>query len=113
MKRYCLTIDLVDDPELIEEYEKHHKEVWPEVEKSFHDSGILNMEIYRTENRLFMILDVGDDFSFDKKEEMDSNNPIVREWEELMWKYQQALPGSLPSEKWRLMKKIYSIDTSF
>ena len=109
MKRYSLTLDLKNDPELIQQYEKMHKEVWPEIIKSIKDSGIENMEIYRYQNRLFMIMEVNDDFSFDKKNEADKKNEKVQQWEELMWKYQEPLPGSAAGEKWKLMDKIFEL----
>ncbi|WP_026767895.1 L-rhamnose mutarotase [Asinibacterium sp. OR53] len=109
MKRYCLALDLVDDPALIAEYEAYHQAVWPEIKASILDSGITNMEIYRLGNRLFMIMDTTDLFSFDAKSEMDRNNPKVQEWEQLMWKYQQALPQAKPGEKWLLMNKIFQL----
>ncbi|WP_423146221.1 L-rhamnose mutarotase [Rubrolithibacter danxiaensis] len=109
MKRYCLALDLKDDPELIEEYENYHKEIWKEIKDSILNSGIANMEIYRFGNRLFMIMDTNDSFSFSKKGEMDASNPKVQEWEELMWKFQQPLPGTKPGEKWVLMEKIFQL----
>ena len=109
MKRYCLALDLINDPDLIAEYEAYHLEGWPEIKQSIALAGVLNMEIYRISNRLFMIMEVGKDFSFEKKAEMDAVNPKVKEWEELMWKYQQALPLAKPGEKWLLMKNIFKL----
>jgi L-rhamnose mutarotase len=109
MKRFCLALDLKDDPKLIADYETHHRNVWPEILESITDSGILHMEIYRTGNRLFMIMETRDDFSFDRKSTSDAGNPKVQEWETLMWKYQQALPHTNPGEKWKLMDKIFSL----
>lgn len=108
-KRYCLALDLVNDPVLIAEYEAYHQNVWPEIKKSITDAGIAQMEIYRFGNRLFMIMDVTDQFSFDEKGAADAANPKVQEWEQLMWKYQQAVPGAKPGEKWVLMDKIFSL----
>ena len=110
MKRYALALDLVDDPQLIAEYEAYHRKVWPEIIKSIKDSGIIQMEIYRIGNRLCMIIEAQDDFSFAKKKIMDATNPKVQEWETLMWKYQQALPYGKAGEKWLLMEKIFSTD---
>lgn len=110
MKRYCLTLDLKNDPELISQYEQFHKEVWPEIISSIKDSGITNMQIYRYEARLFMIMEVNDNFSFEKKQQADNSNAKVKEWEELMWKYQQPLPGSAAGEKWKLMDKIFELN---
>lgn len=109
MKRYCLALDLVDDPVLIDEYEKYHVNVWPEITASIRDSGISDMEIYRAGNRLFMIMETQDGFSFEKKNAMDAANPKVQAWEQLMWKYQQALPTAKVGEKWMLMHRIYKL----
>jgi len=109
MKRYCFALDLVDDPTLIAEYEKYHESSWPENIKAIKDAGITVMDIYRTGNRLFMIMETTDDFSFERKSEMDKANPKVQEWEHLMWKYQQALPHAKPGEKWVLMKQIFKL----
>ena len=109
MKRYCLGLDLKDDPALIEEYENYHKNVWPEIIKSIKDPGIKFLEIYRTGNRMFMIIEANDNFSFEQKGKMDADNQKVQEWEELMWKFQQALPWAKPGEKWILMDKIFEL----
>lgn len=111
MERYCLALDLVDDASLIAEYEYWHKAEngWPEIKKSILDSGITNMEIYRTGNRLFMIMETDDSFSFERKGAMDAANPKVQEWEQLMWKFQQPLPWSKKGEKWILMDKIFQL----
>lgn len=94
MKKFCLAVDLIDDPALIAEYENWHKKenAWPEIMKSISDSGIVNMEIYRTGNRLFMIMETNESFTFEGKAAMDNANPKVQEWEQLMWKFQQQLP---------------------
>jgi L-rhamnose mutarotase len=101
--------DLKPDSALIAEYEAYHRAVWPEMLKSIRDAGIESLEIYRVENRLFMILEAEADFSFEKKGAMDAANPKVQEWETLMWRYQQALPGTKPGEKWRVMEKIFEV----
>lgn len=109
MKKYCLALDLKPDPVLIAEYEAHHRAVWPEIFDSIRAAGIERLEIYRIENRLFMMLEADDDFSFEKKAAHDAANPKVQEWETLMWRYQQALPTAQPGEKWMLMEKIFEM----
>jgi len=111
MKKYCLAVDLINDPDLIAEYEDRHKSenAWPAITKSITDSGITSMEIYRTGNRLFMIMETVDDFSFERKATMDENNADVQEWEQLMWKFQQPLSWAGIGEKWVLMKKIFQL----
>jgi L-rhamnose mutarotase len=107
VKRYCLALDLKDDASLIAEYENYHRQVWPEVLESIKDSGIQQMQIYRVNNRLVMVIETNDDFTFERKTKMDAANKKVQEWEQLMWKYQEALPEARPGEKWTLMKKVF------
>lgn len=111
MKRFCLALDLVDDPSLIAEYQRWHKAEngWPEIKKSILDSGIIDMQIYQVGNRLFMIMETDDSFSFERKTQMDAANQKVQEWEQLMWKFQQPLPWAKDGEKWMLMEKIFQL----
>jgi L-rhamnose mutarotase len=111
MKRFCLTVDLKDDPALIAEYEALHKKVAPEILKSITDAGILAMDIYRLRNRMFMIIETTDDFSFEKKSEMDLANPKVQAWEKIVQVYQQSLPWEKPDDpwKWKPMDMIFEL----
>ena len=109
MKRFCLALDLKDDPALIKEYEWYHANVWPEIKSSIIDAGIVDMGIYRTGNRLFMIIEAQEDFSFEKKAALDATNERVLEWETLMWKFQQPLQWAKQGEKWVMMNKIFSL----
>ncbi|WP_074493179.1 L-rhamnose mutarotase [Mucilaginibacter polytrichastri] len=111
MDRYCLALDLKNDPTLIAEYEHWHKAEngWPEIRQSILDANVTDMQIYRTGNRLFMIMEVGEQFDLLKKAKMDAENPKVLEWEKLMSKFQQPLPWAAEGEKWVLMDKIFDL----
>lgn len=109
-RRYCLALDLRDDPDLIAKYKRYHEKIWPEITQSIKDAGIEDMEIYLQGTRLFMIMEVNESFSFEVKAKADCENPKVREWEELMWKFQQPLPNSKAGEKWRLMERIFKLE---
>lgn len=107
--RYCLALDLKDDPQLIAAYDEYHHSVWPEIIESIKSSGITALEIYRVANRLFMIMETNSEFSFEQKAKLDEQNDIVQQWEKTMWEYQQALPIAKPGEKWVLMEKIFTL----
>jgi len=109
MRRYCFTLDLIDDEELIAAYKQYHEAIWPEIVESIKSSGINDMEIYLSGTRLFMIMETIDTFSFENKAKADLENPKVQEWETLMWNYQKALPNAKPGEKWRLMDQIFKL----
>jgi len=110
-RRICYSCDLKDDYRLIEKYKEYHAagNTWPEITKSIKDAGIVDMQIYLTGNRMFMILEVDGTFDSNKKAEMDANNPKVQEWEQLMWKYQQGLPWAKEGEKWLQMERIFQL----
>jgi L-rhamnose mutarotase len=109
-RRYCLTLDLKDDPKLIAEYKRYHEKIWPEITESIKDSGIESLEIYSLGTRMFMIMEVNENFSFEKKARADSQSPKVQEWEELMWKFQKPLPQAALGEKWLLMERIFNLE---
>ncbi|HKT23162.1 MAG TPA: L-rhamnose mutarotase [Terriglobales bacterium] len=112
IRRYCLALDLRDDPRLIAEYKRYHEKIWPEITESLKDSGIEDLEIYLLGTRLFMILEANEKFSFAAKAEADRMNPKVQEWEKLMWKFQKPLPQAKPGEKWILMERIFKLERS-
>ena len=108
-RHFCFACDLKDDKDLIEKYKAFHKEVWQEVIDSIKISGVVDMQIYLTGNRLFMIMTVDETFDFEKKARIDAQNSKVQQWEELMWKFQQALPWAKKGEKWVAMEKIFQL----
>ena len=107
--RLCYACDLKDDPILIAEYKKYHQKIWPEIQASILEAGILQMEIYLYDNRLFMIMEVDESYSPERKKAIDDANPKVQQWEKLMWNYQQAMPSAKVGEKWVMMDKIFKL----
>ena len=107
--RYCFALDLKDDPKVIEGYKKRHDPIPPHILKTIIDAGIDVMDIYITGNRLFMIMETNETFSFSKKDAADAADPLVQEWEQLMWTYQQPLPWAKPGEKWVLMEQLFKL----
>lgn len=107
MARYCFALDLKNEPQLIAAYDAWHQRVWPEVLANLTAAGITSMEIHRTGNRLFMIMETNESFSFEAKAALDAAVLQVQEWEKLMWTYQQALPHAKPGEKWVQMERIF------
>lgn len=109
--RYCLALDLIDQPELIKEYIDYHqpKNSWPQITQNMKDVGILDMEIYHIADRLFMIMETTLDFDPSKKIETIKGQKASDEWEALMWKFQKPLACAKPNEKWIRMNKIYDL----
>ena len=109
MPRHCLTLELQDDPAKIAEYKRHHEKIWPEIRDSLFNAGVTDMEIYLHGTRMFMIMDVSDDFSLEKKAAMDSANPKVQEWEAQMANFQAVPEGADPVRRWAPMEKVFGL----
>jgi L-rhamnose mutarotase len=109
--RQALALDLQDDPRLIAQYEEHHRRVWPEVLAHLREQGVVRMEIYRLGTRLFMLMET-DDRVYDaaRMAQAAAQNPAVRDWEALMWRFQVPTPWTAPGEKWATMKDIFRLE---
>ena len=109
VKRYCQTLNLKDNPELIAEYRKRHSqgEVWPETLAAIREVGILEMEIYILGTRLFMIVETPLDFEWDTAMARMATLPRQEEWEAYMAIFQQAEAGASSAEKWQLMDRMF------
>lgn len=110
-KRYCQTLDLKDDPALIQEYVKRHSEFchWPEIREGIQSVGILEMEIYLLGTRLFMIVETPLDFEWETAFQKLATLPRQAEWEEYMSIFQVADPKASSSEKWKQMDRIFHL----
>lgn len=111
-KRYCKTLSLKDDPQLIEDYKKVHSPgaAWPEITQGMKDVGIIDMEIYILGTRLFMIMDTVSDFDHDKAMAELAGKPRQSEWEAYVSRFQQTSAEATADEKWQLMERIYKLD---
>ena len=109
MKRYCQTLTLADDPELIQKYVEVHSKVWPEVMQGQHEVGILDMQIYRHGREVFMICDTVDDFDWERDMARLATLPRQAEWEAYVAEYQGADPNLPSASKWHLMDKIFQL----
>ena len=111
-KRYCKTLSLKDDAQLIEDYKKVHAPgaAWPEITQGMREVGIIDMEIYILGTRLFMIMDTVADFDHEKAMAELATKPRQSEWEAYVSKFQQTSSEATADEKWQLMERIYKLD---
>ena len=109
MKRFCMSLDLRPDPALIAEYIRLHQDVWPEIRESIKVAGVLDMQIYHLNGRLFMIMDTTDEFKLEQKAAMDTANLKVMEWETLMAQFQQVDETANPAKRWQRLEKVFQL----
>lgn len=109
MNEYVFFLDLKDNQTTIAEYDQWHTRVWPEVETQILSAGIFDCKIYRYNNRLVLLVQSEKPIDWERKSLSDGMHSPTLEWEELMWTFQQAMPGSLPGQKWMMAKQIYQL----
>lgn len=109
MKRFCLALDLIDDDEKIKKYQQFHQKIWPEIAANIRQRGVVDMQIWQVENRLFMIMDTLDDYNEERAQQIASAEPKNMEWEELMWEFQKSLKTAQEGAKWIEMKQIFDL----
>ena len=111
VKRYCQTLDLKDDAELIAKYKEAHDRFhfWPEIKAGIQQVGILEMEIYILGNRLFMIVETALDFDWDTAMARLATQPRQEEWEAYVALFQDCRPGATSDQKWQLMERMFHL----
>ena len=111
VKRYCETLDLRDNPELIAEYRRRHSQehIWKEIPEGIRQVGILEMEIYLLGTRLFMIVETPLDFDWDTAMARLGTLPRQAEWEDYMAEFQLVKAGMSSAEKWQMMDRIFHL----
>jgi L-rhamnose mutarotase len=110
-KRFCKTLKLRDDPELIREYRRVHEaqNCWPEISQGMKEVGILDMEIYLAGTTLFMIMDTVADFDHEKAMHELARKPRQGEWEQFVSRFQRSEEQATADEKWQIIERIYKL----
>jgi L-rhamnose mutarotase len=108
-KRYVQTLDLRDDPDMINEYRKWHSEEchWKEIREGIKAVGILEMEIYILGTRLVMIVDTPEDFDWQTAMDKLSTLPRQAEWEAFVARLQGCRADARSDEKWQMMERMF------
>ncbi len=111
VKRFCQTLDLRDNPDLIATYRRLHSRegIWPEILQGIREVGILEMEIYLLGTRLFMIVEMPQALEWDEVMSRLATLPKQAEWEALTAQYQQAEATATSDAKWKMMERIFHL----
>ncbi|GGB26891.1 L-fucose mutarotase [Sphingomonas metalli] len=108
-RRVCFVLDLVDDADLIAEYERAHAPgaAWPEVTAGIRAAGFEAMEIWRAGDRMVMVAEVADDWPRTRPAALADADA---RWEAAMDRFQKRLSFAAPGEKWVPMTRIFALD---
>ncbi|MCK4922581.1 MAG: L-rhamnose mutarotase [Bacteroidales bacterium] len=111
-KRFCKTLTLKNNPELISKYKDVHAagKAWLEITQGMKDVGIIDMEIYIYGNQLFMIMDTEVEFNHEEAMTELATKPRQAEWEKHVSEFQNTDSDATADSKWQLMDRIYEMD---
>lgn len=111
MKELAFALDLKDDPDAIAAYVDWHGKVWPEIMRGMAAAGVLSQHIYLIGNRLFMVLQVEDDFDYRRDfAQYLKDTPRAADWDEMMRDHQIAVPWAQPGDLWAQMDRVYDMN---
>ena len=105
MGRHAFMLRLKADA--IDEYERTHRAVWPELLAEIKDAGISQYSIFRRGQELFLFMHVDD---FDKAWDRLAQGPANQRWQKEMARFFEPVPGQTPGERFAMMKEIFYLD---
>jgi L-rhamnose mutarotase len=109
--RFVFTINLRDEPGIIETYRLHHRDVWPEVQASLRQAGVDQMDIYLLGHRLVMVVEMRDGLDYrDAFKTHAASSPTVAEWERLMKSLQEPAAEARTGEWWAVMEPVFHLN---
>ena len=102
MPRYAFKLRI--RAEAIEEYEREHTRVWPELLQKLKEVGISDYSIFRRGQDLILTLRVAD---FEKAWEELDRDPVNQRWQQFMSRLFEPVPDKAPEERFAMMKEVF------
>lgn len=105
-----LSANLVADTKLQQEYLDYHKtqfEKWPEVSNGFCNASFQQLLVFKNGRQLMLVISIPKGKTLDELNPLTTkNNPRVDDWNKLMSKYQEGLPGTKKGETWVFLSPL-------
>jgi L-rhamnose mutarotase len=105
MPRYAFRLRL--KPDAIEEYEREHRRVWPELLAKLKAVGISDYSIFRRGQDLVLALRVDD---FEKAWEDLDRDPVNQRWQESMSRLFEPVADKAPGERFAMMREVFYLE---
>ena len=105
MPRYAFKLRIKADR--IDDYDREHRRVWPELLAKLKDVGISNYSIFRRGQDLVLSLDVED---FEKAWDELDRDPVNRRWQEFMTPLFEAVPDKQEGERFAMMREVFRLE---
>jgi L-rhamnose mutarotase len=103
----CYAFKLRIKAEAVEEYEREHRRVWPELLAKLKDVGISDYSIFRRGQDLFLCLRVDD---FEKAWDELDRDPVNLRWQQFMSRLFEPVPDLETGERFAMMKEVFHLE---
>jgi L-rhamnose mutarotase len=105
MPRYAFQLRIRADA--IEDYEREHSRVWPELLASLKAAGISDYSIFRRGQDLFLYMRAAD---FDRAWEQLAHDPVNQRWQAFMARLFEPVLDAPPGEPFAMMKEVFYLE---
>jgi len=105
MPRYAFKLRL--KPEAIEEYDREHQRVWPELLAKVKAVGISDYSVFRRGQDLVLALRVDD---FERAWDELDRDPVNRRWQENMARLFEPVADKMPGERFAMMREVFYLE---
>jgi L-rhamnose mutarotase len=105
MPRYAFQLRIKSDA--IEEYEREHQRVWPELLAKLKEVGISDYSIFRRGQELVLVLRVDD---LEKAWDELDRDPVNQRWQVFMSRLFEPVPGLREGERFAMMKEVFRLE---
>jgi len=105
MPRYAFKLRI--KPDAIEEYERSHEHVWPELLAKIKEVGISKYSIFRRGQELFLFMHIED---FDHAWDELAKDPVNQRWQKEMGRLFEPVPDQQPGERFAMMKEVFYLE---
>jgi len=94
-------------PGTVDEYEKAHQQVWPQLLTKIKEVGISHYSIFRRGLDLFLVMNVAD---FERAWEILDKDPTNLRWQAEMTRFFEPITGLAPGERFAMMKEVFYME---
>src|SRR5580704_16255431 len=105
MPRYAFKLRIKQDA--IEEYEREHQRVWPELLDKLKQAGISDYSIFRRGQELFLCMRVD---NFEQAWQALDRDPVNQRWQQSMARYFEPVPDLQPGERFAMLKEVFFLE---
>ena len=106
-QRFAFQVELL--PNKVDDYVALHREVWPEVERKFHEVGVRSLSLFLQGTTLFMVMEYVGSQPFAAALAEYAADPKIQEWEAVNRTFKRPTAEGSAATGFTSMQEIYRL----